>query len=162
MGLKGLKKAECTVRPNNYYHYHYHVIIDGKENAEFLVKRWLELIPEAEPQSQDCRIADSGSFIELFKYFTKLVTKKASGKRVIVEYTRLDVIFTALRGKRTFQAFGGLKPINEEMEEELTANILIDADSVYRWITEDWFNINSGEALTGYKASESLKQLIKI
>lgn len=162
MGLKGIRKAECTVRPNDHYHYHYHVIIDGKDNAEFLIKRWLELIPEAQPQSQDYRAADSGSFIELFKYFTKLVTKKASGERVIVEYTRLDVIFRALRGKRTFQPFGGLKPINEDMEEELTANILIDADSIYKWITEDWFNINSGEALSGYKASESLKQLIKL
>ena len=101
-GMKGIRKAECTVRPKGLYHYHFHVIIDGKENAEFLVKRWLEIVPGALPQSQDLRPADEGSFIELFKYFTKLVAKdKRTGMREIVDYKRLDIIFQALRGKRT-------------------------------------------------------------
>lgn len=161
-GMKGIRKAECTVRPKGLYHYHFHVIIDGKENAEFLVKRWLEIVPGALPQSQDLRPADEGSFIELFKYFTKLVAKdKRTGIREIVDYKRLDIIFQALRGKRTFQPFGGLKAVSEEIdEEELEANILISADSIFKWITDDWVNLETGECLTGFKPSDSLKRLI--
>lgn len=162
MGMKGIRKAECTVRPEDLYHYHFHVIIDKKTNAEFLVKRWLEIVQGALPQSQDIRPADEGSYIELFKYFTKLVVKdKRTGAREIVDYKRLDIIFQALRGKRTFQAFGGLKPVSEDIvEEELEANILISADSIFKWIVEDWVNLETGECLSGFEASESLKQLI--
>lgn len=162
MGMKGIRKAECTVRPKGLYHYHFHVIIGGKENAEFLVKRWLEIVPGALPQSQDLRPADEGSFIELFKYFTKLVVKdKRTGMREIVDYKRLDIIFQALRGKRTFQPFGGLKAVSEEIdEEELEANILISADSIFKWIMDDWVNLETGECLTGFKPSDSLKRLI--
>lgn len=162
MKMKGIRKAECTVRPKGLYHYHFHVIIGGKENAEFLVKRWLEIVPGALPQSQDLRPADEGSFIELFKYFTKLVVKdKRTGMREIVDYKRLDIIFQALRGKRTFQPFGGLKAVSEEIdEEELEANILISADSIFKWIMDDWVNLETGECLTGFKPSDSLKRLI--
>jgi hypothetical protein len=161
-GVKGIRKAECTVRPKDLYHYHFHVIIDGKANAEFLVKRWLEIVPGALPQSQDLRPANEGSYIELFKYFTKLVAKdKRTGMREIVDYKRLDIIFQALRGKRTFQPFGGLKPVSEEIEEEeLEANILISADSIFKWIMDDWVNLETGECLTGFKPSSSLKRLI--
>lgn len=162
MGMKGIRKAECTVRPGGLYHYHFHVIIDGKTNAEFLVKRWLEIVPGALPQSQDLRPANEGSFIELFKYFTKLVAKdKRTGVREIVNYQRLDIIFQALRGKRTFQPFGGMKAVSEDIvEEELEANILISADSIFKWITDDWVNLETGECLTGFKPSDSLKRLI--
>lgn len=162
MKMKGIRKAECTVRPKGLYHYHFHVIIDGRANAEFLVKRWLEIVPGALPQSQDLRPADEGSFIELFKYFTKLVAKdKRTGMREIVDYKRLDIIFQALRGKRTFQPFGGLKAVSEDIdEEELEANILISADSIFKWITDDWVNLETGECLTGFKPSDSLKRLI--
>lgn len=161
-GMKGIRKAECTIRPRDLYHYHYHVLIESKANAEFLVKRWLEIIPGALPQSQDFRKANEGSFIELFKYFTKLVVKdKKTGVREIADYKRLDVIFQALKGKRTFQAFGGIKAVSEDInEEELEANILISADSIFKWITDDWVNLETGECLTGFKPSDSLKRLI--
>lgn len=162
MGMKGIRKAECTVRPFDLYHYHFHIILDGKTNAEHLVSRWLEIVPGALPQSQDFRPANEGSYIELFKYFTKLVVKdKQTGVREIVDYKRLDVIFQALRGKRTFQPFGGLKPVSEDIvEEELEANILISADSIFKWIMDDWVNLETGECLTGFKPSDSLKRLI--
>lgn len=162
MKMKGIRKAECTVRPKGLYHYHFHIIIDGKTNAEFLVKRWLEIVPGALPQSQDLRPANEGSFIELFKYFTKLVAKdKRTGVRQIVDYKRLDIIFQALRGKRTFQPFGGLKAVSEDIEEEeLEANILISADNIFKWIMDDWVNVETGECLTGFKPSDTLKRLI--
>lgn len=162
MGMKGIRKAECTIRPQDLYHYHFHIIIDKRVNAEHLVKRWLEIVPGALPQSQDLRPADEGSFIELFKYFTKLVVKnERTGIREIVDYKRLDIIFQALRGLRTFQPFGGLNPVTEDIdEEELEANILISADSIFKWIMNDWVNLDTGECLTGYEPSQSLKRLI--
>jgi hypothetical protein len=46
------------------------------------------------------------------------------------------------------------------VEEELEANILISADSIFKWITDDWVNLETGECLTGFKPSDSLKRLI--
>lgn len=54
-----------------------------------------------------------------------------------------------------------MKAISEEIdEEELEANILISADSIFKWITDDWVNLETGECLTGFKPSDSLKRLI--
>jgi hypothetical protein len=54
-----------------------------------------------------------------------------------------------------------LKAVSEDIdEEELEANILISADSIFKWITDDWVNLETGECLTGFKPSDSLKRLI--
>jgi hypothetical protein len=74
--IKGIRKAECTIRPKDQYHYHFHVIIEGKDNAAWLIAEWLKRCPHSDPKAQDMRVADEGSFKELFKYFTKLTVKK--------------------------------------------------------------------------------------
>lgn len=161
-GVKGLRKAECTTRPNGMYHYHFHIIIEGRANAEYLIKSWLELFSEANRKAQDMRKADCSSMIELFKYFTKLLAKDKDGNRKMMDYKRLDVIFRALSGHRIFQPFGGLKMVSEEIEdEELEATREI-AQQVYMWIGNDWYGTEDGDALTMYEPSASLVKLLDV
>jgi len=155
----GIRKAECTVRPNEHYHYHFHLIVDGWAVAEWLVAKWLKINPNADHKAQDIRPADDGSLKELFKYFTKIATKSQTK----VDYKRLDLIFTGLKGKRTFQAFGGLKAINEDIEDDLMSQEmdLITETKIYKWNLEDWYNIIDGEALVGQEIPEKVKDLRK-
>lgn len=156
-GLRGVRKIECTVRPNGQYHYHFHVIIDGAENAKWLINEWIKHLGKlVSHKAQDMRPADEGSLKELFKYFTKLTTPD----KKLYDLQRMDVIFRALRGKRTYQPFGGIAIVSEEIEgirtEEL--DFLSEQEQVWNWHVNDWIN-DAGEALTGYQPNEAFRQL---
>jgi hypothetical protein len=157
--FKGVRKAECTIRPSGKYHYHYHLIVEGKANAEFIVSNWLELLGSdlATAQGQDIRAADLNSLKELFKYFTKLASKDG-----LYPLSRMDVIFRAMKGKRVFQSFGGVRAANEELENiESQEYEFLDEGEVnfWRWYESDWVNQN-GELLTGYIPTDGLKERI--
>lgn len=156
--IRGVRKAECTVRPNGHYHYHFHVVIEGKDNAQWLVKEWLKSMGSlADAKAQDIRFADEKSMKELFKYFTKLTVK---GESKLIDYKRMDLIFNALKGKRVYQPFGGVKPVSEEItevdSEEYT--FLEEYERIWNWEVNDWIN-EAGECLTGYKPNEQFKAL---
>lgn len=169
----GLRKAECTIRPDGLYHYHYHVLIDSKEGAKFLVKRWLRLNPDADRKAQCIEEVNrtnqgtgKGALLEIFKYFTKLIAKlkdESGTERRLINYERLNVIFEFMRGQQVFKPFGSLKPIAEDFEDEdLTADIDIErANSIWQWATSDWYDIDTGEALTGYVPAGSLIELLE-
>ena len=160
--FQGVRKMECTIRPENKYHYHYHLIIDGKDNAEWLISQWLKRFPIADAQAQHYRKADNGSYIELFKYFTKIISKVENKDRALANFERLDIIFRALAGKRTYQPFGGLKKINEDIEADLHATIIPGSleGKIWRWIQRDWVS-EYGEVLTGFEPSEALQKLVR-
>ena len=152
--FRGIRKAECTVRPNGMYHYHLHLLVSGADNANWLVNQWLKRFPDlASADAQDIRPADERSYKEIFKYFTKLITSK-SEERVFDEFDRLDVIFRALVGKRTYQPFGGIKLISEDIDAKLYATPLppnfegCQAGLVLRWVLNDW-ETQTGKILTG-------------
>ena len=72
----------------------------------------------------------------------------------------MDVIFQAMRGRRVFQPFGGLRAVTEEVER-ITAQEyenLEEGFHSWKWYSEDWFN-ELGECLTGYKPNESFEEL---
>lgn len=168
----GIRKAECTIRPEGRYHYHYHVLINSKEGAEFLVSRWLTLNPDADIKAQciekvnrNGRGTDKGSLLEIFKYFTKLIAKVKSEngtEKPYISYTRLNVIFEFMKGQQVFKPFGSLKPVYEDFgDDELVAELDIEqANSIWRWATSDWFNIDTGELLSGYEPASKLVELI--
>ena len=149
----GIRKAECTLRPNGQYHYHYHVIIDGRENAEWLISQWLERIKGSSIKAQDMRPVRQGEYLEIFKYFTKLIsTDKSAGKeRRYIDFERLDVVFSTLKGTRVYQPFGGIKAVSEEIDEEG----LIGEESseeymqLWRWMTDVGYVNEDGEILAG-------------
>lgn len=172
-GWSGLRKAECTIRPDGLYHYHFHVLIDSKKGAEFMVKRWLRLNPDADRKAQCIEEVDrtnqgtgKGALLEIFKYFTKLIAKLKDNdgtERRFINFERLNVIFEFMRGQRVFQPFGSLKPIAEDFEDdELDAGMDIErANSIWQWATSDWYDIDTGEALTGYVPAGSLIELLE-
>lgn len=159
----GIRKSECTIRPGGLYHYHYHVIVDGKETAQWLIDSWLSRLPElAVPDAQNCKPAGSESLKEMFKYFTKLITTTPDHKKSFYPTKRMDVIFQAMKGKRVIQSFGSVKPITEEISDPLVGQVydlLGDDVDVWKWKDTDWYN-TSGKALTGYKPSDNFKNLL--
>lgn len=160
----GLRKVECTIRPNNHYHYHYHVVIQGKSNAEWLVDSWRKRLGnQAGKKGQHITILDESSLHELFKYFTKLTTSKKdkNEERELYDPKRMDVIFRAIRSKRVFQPFGGLKQVTEEIEEITSEeyNQIEPAVKEWTWYSDNYFDTD-GVALTNYKPAQKLKTML--
>lgn len=171
-GLKrfdGTRKLEVTIRPNDRYHAHYHYIISGKTNAEFLIKEWLNYCPTAKRQAQDMRpVTNKEKFIEMAKYETKSVVddRRKDGKRQRQCPKKLDLVYRALYKKRTFQPFGKMmkycKKEDETFDEkELEAKDTNKEFGVYSYNVSnfDWFNIETGESLTDFKPTENIKGL---
>jgi hypothetical protein len=160
--LIGIRKIECT---HNYifdtYHPHLHFLIKGKEAAEHLKAEWLKHYKNASECSQDIRPAKEGSSQELFKYFTKLVTKIDGQVLTLLE--PLDVIFCAMRGLRTFQALGLKKYVSEDVES-LQAEVIEGVEpqtALWLWDNSDWVCLETGEALTGHLPSGQSTKLIE-
>jgi len=168
--IKGIRKLEVTYNPiRKDFHPHFHLVIEGKDQAELLLNEWLIRYPNAERHAQDVRPADSDSVIELLKYTAKLVNKndykRLEGGRIEIgiHAKALDTIFQALYRKRTYQGFGIKARLNEdisELESEVYEDILSDID-VWTWDQDnsDWIS-TYGEMLTGCDANR-IYQIIK-
>jgi len=155
--LVGIRKLESTYNPKrNDYHPHFHCIIENKKIAETLIIEWLKRYPNAKRVSQDIRPADDGSILELFKYFTKIITKRS----IYVE--PLDVIFQAMKSLQVYRPFG-IKKVSEEIDETVSQQIkdLAENDTLWKWIESDWVDEQSGELLTNYIPDEVIKELTK-
>lgn len=156
--INGLRKVECTYNPiQNTYHPHFHVIIDGWNNAELIRNKWLESFKNAVPVAQDIRpCKDAASMLELFKYFTKLMTNKDEFYPL-----QMDIIFQAMRGKRVYQPFGNIHPVKEDVEEIETEEYkdIVNDDRLWTWFENDWIDKETGECLTGYEVEETTQKL---
>lgn len=165
--LKGIRKVECTLRPDGKFHYHFHFILDGWNNAEWLRGMWLKTFPKASPLAQDVRPADKGAMMELMKYATKMSVKTLSE----TDFQKMDTVFQAFKGKRTLSTFGGLKS-KKVSEEDFTIESQIDEDlqlrlgnteSVWKWNQDifDWVNPETGELLIGEDLPEKIKKIVE-
>lgn len=141
------------MRPEGQYHYHYHVIIDGREHAEWLIAQWLVRIKGCSIKAQDMRPVRPGEYLEIFKYFTKLIsTDKSAGKeRRYIDFERLNVVFSTLRGTRVYQPFGGIKAVREEIDEDelIAGESSEEYMQLWRWMTDVGYVNEDGEILTG-------------
>jgi hypothetical protein len=153
--LRGVRKIECTYNPDeDSYHPHFHLIVAGRENAEMILQEWLRRWPKAKRIAQDIRPADDGSMIELFKYFTKVITKQQ------MYVPALDIIFRAMVGHRVFQPYG-ITRVTEEVEQ-LQAEVIEGiepGETFWEWLDWDWIDTATGKMLTGYVPDEKLKRL---
>ncbi len=160
--LVGLRKLEATYNPTRKdFHPHFHFIVNDRQTADDLRSMWLAHFPIAKWKGQDVRQADDRSALELFKYFTKLVSSHSKERAILVD--PLDVIFQAVQGQRTFQAFG-VKVTKEATDEE--AEALADemtTEAVYQWeqAATDWVNLDTGELLTGYAPDDQFRELVE-
>lgn len=155
----GIRKIEVTYNSiRNDFHPHYHLIISGKNVADDVISEWLRHFPDATRQAQDERPGNDHSVMELFKYFTKIVTKNQ------IHVAALDVIFNTMYGKRTFQPMGIKKNVTEDVDEiqSIVYNDLEPREAIWNWMDDatDWIDLTSGETLSGYTPSESIKKLV--
>lgn len=158
--INGIRKLECTYNySRNDYHPHLHFIVDGRENAEYLKKEWLLRNPEAEHFCQDTRRALPGSEMELFKYTTKIVSKSQNGFEIYIE--PLDIIFQAMNTLRTFQSFGKVRKVNEDIQgtEVEEYDIPFYESVAWVWENNDWVNMLDGKKLSGYEPSKKMESL---
>lgn len=161
--LKGIRKVEGTFNESTQeYHPHFHCIIDGCKESFALVSEWIKRHPEQRNyKGQDIRFADKDTPTELFKYFTKMLTP--SGQFLAPE---MDIVFRAMKGKRVFQPFGGIKKQSEDVE--LNDSTLIDwkppTTEIWQYQEAgkftDWYN-SKGEALSDCELSDNTIELIK-
>jgi plasmid rolling circle replication initiator protein Rep len=156
--LKGLKKVECTYNPQrNDYHPHFHLIVEGKKEAEHLVSLWLKQYPTAKRKGQDIKKARADSLIELCKYFTKVVNDDQFYPK------QMDIIFRAMKGKRTFQPIGLKKIVSEEIDDQQgqEQSFLPPQNEIFVWEQEamDWISA-SGEIVADFTPTDRHKDYI--
>ena len=129
MKINGMRKIEVTYsKKRNDYHPHFHLIMQGKEEAELLLKLWLSQFNSASNKGQNIKpvTANEKSFIELFKYASKdAVNDKTSAHAS-------HIMNMALYTIRTIQTFGNIRKIKEPVEAKECLEI---AD--YRQTTSD-------------------------
>lgn len=156
--VTGIRKIECTYNQNtDTFHPHFHVILQNKEIACTIVYKWLQAFPNAKNIAQDCRPADEKSLMELFKYFTKILTNKHD-----FYASKMDVIFRAMRRRRVYQPFGNVHIISEDLDEYETQAYkdLANEDKIWKWLEHDWVDEDTGECLSGYTPNQQFKDLI--
>lgn len=160
--IKCVKKLEVTYNSDRKdYHPHFHVITETVEQAEFIHDYWIRNFKgEIDTRAQDVKKANDDSMVELFKYFTKIVTKKK-----VIPPENLNEIFLAIRKMHTVRPFG-FKVSLPESDEEIEFNEeSVDASDydVYGWEQElhDWISKVTGEKLSGYVPSDKVKKWVE-
>lgn len=172
--LVAVRKTECTYnRQRGDYHPHFHVLVCGREAAEGLRRLWVDRWKGAAVwDAQDVRPCDRGGVLELFKYFTKLLTPAVKGsRRGVMPVEALDTIFRAMRGRRVWQSVGFTLP--KELEEEIEGETLeVTGSAAFKRETErvfwewhqelaDWVDSETGESLSEYEPTESYRKLVE-
>lgn len=157
--LKALKKIECTYNQRtNEYNPHLHLIVEGKDNAMKLKKHWLKMNRASSPKAQDVTEANDTSMVELCKYFTKIITKDND-----YNPKAQDIIFRAMKGKRTFQPIGIKKDVSEDIDEiqgqEISHKPPMNEIWVYEKEAFDWITAD-GETLSEYEPTKEDYKII--
>ena len=163
--LVALRKLECTYNAaRDDFHPHFHLIVQSRQMARLLVARWLELCGErADEKAQDVRPASKSSLAELFKYFTKIVTKQK-----MTPTPALDTIFTAMKGRRVYQPMGFTRDNDDdedgeiELDEGTSAPTRRDEVITWEWIQgfSDWVDRSTGDCLTDYEPGARFRQFV--
>ena len=162
-----IRKLECTYNEEaDTYHPHFHFIIDNELAAYAMLSEWLDRSPTALlNKGNQLKKADNNSVAELFKYFTKVVSKSKSkasagfASDYRIHLTALDTMFVALRGARTFQAGGLIKTVSEEIEPSEALDSGRFRADFWQWNGTDWLSRETAEALTGYIPSHGIQDI---
>jgi hypothetical protein len=162
--LVGIRKIEVTYNATERtYHPHLHLIIRDPEVAHELRVQWLyHFSGRSSWDAQRVQPADDKSVLELFKYFTKLISSHSKDRVILVD--TLDVIFRAVAGQRTYQAYN-VKSIkvttSDEEAKELAAQMEPEENYPWQQSVHDWVNEETGELLTGYEPHPGLRSMVE-
>ena len=141
--LIGLRKLEITYNDReNTYHPHYHLIISGQLQAEYLVDYWLKYNKESVSAAQDIRKADEKALKELFKYFTKLKSNNSYSEKITI--SALNHIINCVKGVRIFQPIGIKAEKIPEKPHQVSQGSF--EPRFYDWGKDNWYN-EAGEPL---------------
>lgn len=158
--LIGLRKCECTGRPGGRYHYHFHVVIQGYDNARWVMEEWMKRVTavglKISQAAQDLRPADENTLLELAKYTTKIATKATGKDGYLATAQQLDWIFQCMQGRRSYQPFGGLSGVQEDLEDDdlIGQPLPVGLEGqIWEWEGVDWIS-EYGELLTGFEPTE--------
>jgi len=163
-----LRKIECTYNEvTNEYHPHFHFIFDDFQAADLFLQQWLDRNPTALLDKGNKLVkGDNASCMELFKYFTKVVSKtksksKAGGEAsdYRIHLAALDTMFVAMRAVRTFQPCGVIKAVSEEIETEIALESGRAEVNFWKWLNHDWVNKDTERALTGYVPAPGIQDI---
>lgn len=148
--LKGIRKIECTYNPHTGFNPHFHIIVDGKEVAEVLLKLWMKHNPKSNMGGQkilEC-YGKENMLVELFKYVAKAVHK---GK---FHAEALDEIYQAMYYRKTYYPMKIKKVVEENIEGIKSENITFKGFEneiwEYNWEIKNWVSKSGGELLTNY------------
>lgn len=164
------------------YHPHLHVLVSDEQTAINIKAKWLELNPDANPGAQRVvRVTDkkkkdkdgnekvSKGYLEIFKYFTKLIAKDSDGHRFF-DAQHMNTIFEAMKGKRVYFRIGNketwqCEEVNEEdIEEEAALFIESDEYKTFSWVDAEeffgYYDVETGEALTEMKPPQHLMEVL--
>lgn len=159
--ISGIRSVEVTYNENcNTYHPHLHIIIWGDNMPgdwqKILLDEWQNRYGKlVSKKAQDIRIADKGSFKELFKYVTKMtVNKSKKGTKTFYPQV-IDNTLQSLKGLRTIQSFGSLKkevtPPEQKIIVDKSSTIL---DRVFYWNVCDWHTIEDNGCIIDFTGNK--------
>jgi hypothetical protein len=163
-----LRKLECTYNEvTNEYHPHFHFILDNQLAAQLLRDQWCQAWgidthtgkQIADPAGQDLKKADNKAVQELFKYFTKVISKTKDKPDYRIHVAALDQMFRAMKGLRTFQPTGVIKSVSEDIEELTAEETGRSIQACWSWLGNDWVDRETGELLSGYVPGPAVKEI---
>jgi hypothetical protein len=169
LDFSSLRKIECTYNEVvNTYHPHFHFIFDSWEAANSFLHEWLARNPTAKlDKGNQLKKADNKSVVELFKYFTKIVSKSSTKVNGVatsdyrIHLEAMDTMFQAMAGVRTFQPCGVIKYVSEDVEPEQAVDSGRAEVNHWKWLQHDWVNVETQAALTGFIPSENQQRIAK-
>lgn len=152
--FNGVRKMEITYNhTTDTYHPHLHILHSGNCGS-IIIQEWLKRFPTANIKAQDTKEANQESVKELFKYTTKVLVKDSIDKETIsVFLPAIDTIIKAMQNKRSFQTFGKIKIVSEDVEElqsEEYSSLEDNYDTYYVWEQDNWYDLYNHEALTKF------------
>lgn len=163
--MRGIRKLEANYNEKaGTYNPHFHILMEGEAEAQTLLAEWLERYPQNSKDAQSIENADEATVIELFKYFTKIF--KEEDGRFKIHPRAMDDLYTNLKGRRTFQPFGGVRAQTEtdkteEVIEQFREELENEIQAVWLWSDEqtDWIDFNTGQCLTGYTPDKDTRRM---
>lgn len=175
--LRGMKAMEVTARDDNHYHIHFHFIIEGKDNALWVVEQWLKHYPAAGKKQQVIKpITSNNALLEVFKYGTKFMnkTKKKTKDGVHIQVyekvpaERTDFIMQALYKKKLISCFGGVRKIEIENVNEMEVEGGLDYFDTpnldeFEWYAdaENWLSQRTGEKFSDFIPTKEFRKAFK-
>ncbi|WP_276391895.1 protein rep [Eudoraea chungangensis] len=170
--LIGIRSLECNFNPvRKTYNPHFHIITKDKETAEILLSEWLKLwTPKfaKRPAQNIQKVTElKTGLIEIIKYGSKIFTEpdlknRKNQKDTAQIYVKaLNIILTAMKGKRIFDRFGFNLPKATNITQIPAKLLSYYNEWEYDMTSADWVNVMTGEKLSGYELPSYLNSILE-